>query len=332
MKFASSNWNRRWLSLLLATSVGYSLPVVAQPAPNASALVTLQPAVKSARISQALLLDVAYAGARVVAVGEGGTVILSDDDGKTFRRAQSVPAQATLTSVYFVDGQRGWAVGHWGIVLHTVDGGETWSIQAKDLSHDRPLYSVWFQDQHTGVAVGLWSKVLRTTDGGKSWNTIQLEPPEGGGKADRNLFHLFADHQGGLYATAEAGWLLRSNDVGATWHYIKTGYGGSLWSGIALQDGALLLGGLRGKMFRSSDHGSTWSPVTQPVPRSITSFAQAADGVVYAAGLDGLWLRSQDGKEFTDHQLPTRPILTGILLRRAAPPLLLSKSGVLIAP
>jgi len=321
------------LSLMLAASLVFSMPVIAQQVSSESAtLVTLQHAPKSPRISHALLLGVARAGSRIVAVGEGGTVALSDDNGITFRRASSVPAQATLTSVYFVDERYGWAVGHWGVILHTADGGETWSIQAQDLSNDRPLYSVWFKDARTGVAVGLWSKVLRTSDGGKSWNPIQVGSPEAGAKADRNLFHLFADHQGNLFATAEAGWLLQSEDVGATWRYIKTGYTGSLWSGIALRDGTLLLGGLRGVMLRSSDQGATWSPVPQPIPRAITSFAQASDGVVYAAGLDGLWLHSNDGQKFVGQQLPARPALTAILPRKSATPLLLSKFGAMEAP
>jgi photosystem II stability/assembly factor-like uncharacterized protein len=333
MKLSRLAKTRMSLSLVLAGALASQVPVNAEPAASAApTLVTLQPAPRSARIAHALLLDVARAGNRIVAVGEGGTVALSDDDGKTFRRAHSVPVQAALTSVHFVDDRNGWAVGHWGVILHTTDGGETWSLQAEDLAHDRPLYSVWFKDAQTGVAVGLWSKVLRTTDGGKSWNPVQLEPPEAGAKADRNLFHLFADGEGRLYATAEAGWVLRSDDAGATWHYMKTGYAGSLWTGIALRNGTLLVGGLRGTMLRSSDHGATWSQIEQPIHRSITSFAQSADGEILASGLDGLLLKSKDGEKFVGLRLPARLALTAVLPRKNASPLLLTKNGVVIAP
>jgi len=333
MKFVLPTRTLIWSSLLLAAALASGVPAVAQQEGSVpGALVTLQPAPTMPRISHTLLLDAARAGSRIVAVGEGGTVAISDDDGKHFRRARTVPVQAALTSVFFVDEKLGWAVGHWGLILHTADGGETWSIQAQDLSADRPLYSVWFKDANAGVAVGLWSKVLRTVDGGKTWNPVQVGAPEQGAKADRNLFHLFTDRKGNLFSTAEAGWLLRSRDSGETWQYIKTGYAGSLWAGIALSDGALLVGGLRGTVLRSNDDGASWTPVVQPIPRAVTSFAQEADGTVYAAGLDGLWLRSEDGRNFVGQQIRARPTLTAIVLRKSEPPLLMSKSGPVVAP
>ena len=39
------------------------------------------------------LLDVASAGQRLVAVGERGHVLLSDDQGKTWRQARTVPTR-----------------------------------------------------------------------------------------------------------------------------------------------------------------------------------------------------------------------------------------------
>ena len=66
------------------------------------------------------------AGSSIVAVGEYGNVVLSDDDGKTWRQAKSVPTQVTFTAVAFVDDKNGWAVGHDTVILHTSDAGETW--------------------------------------------------------------------------------------------------------------------------------------------------------------------------------------------------------------
>lgn len=334
MKLARPTLNDFLASIMLyAASTLLINPAAAQQkVGDSAALVKLQAAPATPLIAHSLLLAAARAGSRIVAVGEGGTVALSDDEGKTFRRAGSVPVQATLTSVFFVDQSHGWAVGHWGVILKTDDGGEHWAVQAQDVASDRPFYSVWFKDALTGVAVGLWSKVLRTVDGGKTWNPVVVGAPEEGAKADRNFFQLFADQSGHLFATAEAGWLLRSEDFGKTWHYIKTGYKGSLWTGIALRDGTLLLGGLRGTVLRSTDQGATWSALLQPISRAVTSFAQAQDGTVYAAGLDGLWLRSEDGQRFIGQQLSTRQTLTAIIPRKMAPPLLMSKLGPLAAP
>ena len=65
---------------------------------------------------------------RVIAVGDRGYIVLSDDNGRTWRRAKS-PAAPLLTAVEFLDANNGWAVGHDSVILATADGGETWVQQ-----------------------------------------------------------------------------------------------------------------------------------------------------------------------------------------------------------
>jgi photosystem II stability/assembly factor-like uncharacterized protein len=137
------------------------------------------PAVHVAWPTHAGMLAVAAAGSRIVAVGDHGTVLLSDDAGRTYRQAREVPTRILLTSVCFVDDQQGWAVGHWGVVLQTRDGGETWKLLRQDTSVDQPLFSVYFTDRSNGLTAGLWSLVLRTTDGGSSWTPVTLPPLPG---------------------------------------------------------------------------------------------------------------------------------------------------------
>lgn len=263
-------------------------------AAQGTAPLTQQPAIKRSYAAQEMLLAATRAGARLVAVGDHGVVLLSDDDGRSFRQAKAVPTRATLTSVSFADAKNGWAVGHWGAILHTGDGGETWELQRSDTSVDRPLFSVYFSNAEHGVAVGLWSLVLATGDGGKSWSEVKLPPPPEGGKADRNLMALFANAKGTLFVAAEKGAVLRSDDQGATWEYLSTGYRGSFWTGCALPDGTLLVAGLRGSIYRSANDGRTWRAVESGTKSSITQIAEAGDKVV-AVGLDGVQLESRDG-------------------------------------
>lgn len=317
---------------LLAVGVAGAQPAGAADPTAGGEIVKLQMAPAGPQVAHQLLLDITRAGRRVVAVGEGGAVALSDDDGQTFRRARQVPVQATLTAVHFSDDRNGWAVGHWGVVLHTSDAGETWTLQVADLVNDRPLYSVFFSDAQNGVAVGLWSRMLRTTDGGVHWHDVKLPAREDGGRADRNLFHVFADARGHLFVTAEAGMVLRSSDAGATWQYLSTGYTGSLWVGLALKDGGLLVGGLRGTLMRSDDDGQSWTKLPVSISRSITGLAQDGTGRVYASGVDGLWLQGADGRRFDGEMITGRPTLTGVLPRVGLKPLLISKQGTLTAP
>jgi photosystem II stability/assembly factor-like uncharacterized protein len=313
---------------LAAVAAGLQLPALAQP--DAAALKPV-PAVPVRHAAKAMMLGAAWAGPRAVAVGDHGVVLLSDDQGKTFRQAQAVPLSATLTSVSFVNDKTGWAVGHWGAVLRTDDGGEHWALQRLATEEDRPLFAVHFFNAQHGVAVGLWSLVLVTDDGGKTWTAQTLPPPPGANKADLNLLSLFTDARGRLYAPAERGMVLVSEDRGRSWRYLGTGYAGSFWAGTALPDGTLVVGGLRGSIYRSGDGGQHWEVVDSGGGKSsITGFVAHSAGLL-AFGLDGAQLLSKDGgRSFaTLPQSADRVSLTAALARPAGVPVLFSKVGVL---
>lgn len=299
---------------LIATLLGslIAIPSMAQ-APAAPAQLQAQPAKKSASAMLAPIQGAAHAGKRLVTVGDYGTILLSDDGGKTFRQAASVPLSSTLTAVHFADDKNGWAVGQWGAILHTADGGENWSIQRLETQEDRPLFSVHFTNANDGLAVGLWSLVLRTQDGGKSWTPINLPTPPDGGKADRNLFRIFASAKGELFVAAERGVVLRSADYGQSWQYLNTGYKGTFWTGVALKDGTLLVGGLRGTIYRSKDDGRSWQPVASGSKSSVTDLVEGG-GHVFGTSLDGVLLDSTDGgTTFTWKQRDDRLSLTAAL-------------------
>lgn len=260
-----------------------------------------------------MILSATLAGTRIVAVGDHGVVMLSDDSGKSFRQADSVPVSSTLTAVSFVDATHGWAVGQWGVVLYTADGGKNWTLQRSDLTVDQPLFSVYFKNAKEGWAVGLWSLMLHTVDGGATWRNMQVPPPPGAKKADRNLYRIFADSAGKLIIASEQGRVIQSADDGATWNYIETGYTGSFWTGVALQDGVLLLGGLRGTIYRSIDGGKIWSLSRSSFKSSITDMLQLADKSIVAVGLDGVTLTSRDdGVSFSGNQRSDRVPLTAL--------------------
>jgi len=279
--------------------------------------------------THAMLLDVAHAGRRIVAVGEHGIVLLSDDGGRSYRQAKQVPASSTLTAVYFTDAIHGWAVGQWGVILATVDGGETWTLQRSDTSIDQPLFSVYFKDARHGWAVGLWSMVLATEDGGHAWKAVKLPPPPGAGRADRNLFHIFADRSGTLFIAAEQGMVLRSRDDGATWDYRQTGNKGSLWAGAATGDGTIFVGGLVGHLYRSRDGGDTWDALDSASTGSITDLVASGDRILGVA-LDGFVIAGTSAAErFTARQRRDRAALTGLVVSPGGDEILLSKDGLL---
>jgi hypothetical protein len=58
-----------------------------------------------------------------------------------------------------------------------------------------------------------------------------------------------------------------------------------------MNDGQLLLAGLRGNVWRSADAGVNWQPIASPIPASITASATASDGSVLLASQAGVVMR-----------------------------------------
>ncbi|WP_321926909.1 WD40/YVTN/BNR-like repeat-containing protein [Burkholderia sp. BCC1998] len=316
------------ISALIAAA---ALPLACQAGTRSDIKPQLQlhAAEKTSAATQAQLLGAAHAGKRLVVVGDHGVVLLSDDDGKRYRQASSVPVDSTLTSVFFPDERNGWAVGHWGVIIRTRDGGETWTLQRNDITVDQPLFSVYFANAREGWAVGLWSLMLHTIDGGATWNTVTLPPTPGSKKADRNLYAIFADGKGVLHVACEQGRVMRSTDGGENWTYAETGYVGSFWTGVALEDGTLLVGGIRGAIYRSTDGGVNWAASKTPFRSSVTDIVQLPDKRVVAASLDGIMLASADGGfSFTGKQRADRVALTTVIGSPSGTPLYFSTSGV----
>ncbi len=242
---------------------------------------------------RSLLLDLAVAGPRLVAVGERGHILVSDDQGRSWRQVPS-PTRATLTGVFFADPRNGWAVGHLGTILRTIDAGESWQPLAAGLDRESVLLDVLFLNAAEGFAVGAYGLCLRTTDGGATWT--RLEP-----QTDQFHFNqIVRAPDGALFLVGEAGTLLRSRNGGLAWEPVPPPYEGSLFGLVALADGQLLVHGLRGHVFRSTNGGAGWLPVATPVPTLLMHGLRLRNGLVILAGQSGNFFVSRDrGQSFT---------------------------------
>jgi photosystem II stability/assembly factor-like uncharacterized protein len=325
-------------------------------------------AVKTKLATEALLLGVTRAGARMVAVGEYGNILLSDDDGKTWEQAADVPTTVTLTSVHFADDKTGWAVGHDTLILKTTDAGKTWVKQWGGGESDNALLSVFFLDASHGWAVGAFNYTVETKDGGATWvERKTLMPPQaqpeapagtapapgalpaepaapkktakGVGAADPYAAatgdenHLNAMFQGPdantIFVAAEAGAIYRSQDAGATWEKILTGYIGSFWGGLTAKDGSVYATGMRGNIWRTTDKGATWVKLdTSGADQSIATGLQLADGSFVFVGLGGQVLYSTDGAKFTLTYRGDRKGLNAVILDGADKLLVFGEAGV----
>ncbi len=299
---------------LIATSL---LALTAQAAsPDTTRWLTLGPAATLAAAPYAPILAAAKAGERMVAVGDHGVILLSDD-GQHFRQAKSVPFRSLLTSVQFVDARRGFAAGHDGVVLGTTDGGDTWTLLRATPGVEKPILSLHFESAEHGLAVGLFGWAIETSDGGRTWTERHIGKDE---NSDQHLFRLFTSPKATWLIAAEAGTVLRSVDAGKTWQGVETGNLGSFWDGLALTDGTLLVCGMRGHIYRSDNDGLTWQAVESGTTQSLTSIAQLSDGSVLIVGMNGVVLRSADnGATFTSARRDQGEPLTAVMERDGHP-------------
>lgn len=244
------------------------------------------------------LMDVAMAGDRLVAVGERGHILLSDDYGRNWRQVET-PTRTTLTAVSFASPINGWAVGHDNQVLVTRDGGESWQRQYLPIDPQNHMLDVHFTDARNGLVVGAYGMAFRTVDGGSRWTKALVSEEE------MHVNRVTVGPSGHLYLALEGGALLESGDTGETWDEMDSPYDGSLFGVLALNANTLLSYGLRGHVFRSSDSGATWEAASGTAPVLLIDGLRTATGQVILAGQNGEFLVSRDsGRTFALWKVP----------------------------
>lgn len=240
------------------------------------------------RSDRIILMDIARAGDRLVAVGERGLTLVSDDSGKTWK-AVATPVTRTLTSVAFKDDRTGVAVGHGGSAVRTEDGGASWTdVTIEEAVPDSLLGVASLGGDHF-VAYGAFGLYFDSTDAGRSWERRTVISED----FDRHISQVLPVGSS-LFMVAESGTLARSEDGGETWTAVESPYEGSYFAALTTTDGALLAFGMRGNIYRSMDVGATWQKVEIGTTASIMSGRQLADGRVLLVGNAGLLADSHD--------------------------------------
>ncbi|MFV8571480.1 WD40/YVTN/BNR-like repeat-containing protein [Marinobacter sp. SBS5] len=337
--------NRFKCATLGSACLGFSMALAT---PSASALPDIIdiPARDTKLAPESLLNDVTRAGDRIVAVGERGHIIYSDNEGESWTQAD-VPVSVTLTALDFGTENHGWAVGHSGVLLHSSDAGENWTLQFDglkaaaltieskkeqiaemeevieqapedqkgdlewalddlvfalenaeadmDVGPVNPLLDVWFENDKHGFAVGAYGMILRTQDGGESWQDWSPFID------NAQNFHYNGIDQiagGALVLVGEAGQIHVSVDNGDTWEMRESPYPGSLFGVTGTGSvNEILAFGLRGTTIFSSDLGRSWTIVPNEGNTTLNNAVVTEDGRITLVGNGGAVLMSANGGE-----------------------------------
>ena len=267
------------------------------PGPETAKPAATDPALLDAEIlpraSRSLLLDAVRTNTGYFAVGERGHVLASGD-GVNWRQAP-VPTRATLTSIATFDGMI-WAAGHDGVIVHSTDGGQTWTRRrAKPWSYDIvepsegvPVMDLMFTDAMNGFAIGAYSLMLVTADGGITWTPRSVSssaPVAAPGPAPAPVAG-----EGSEPAAAEGeDWTFSDEDLAldaeSDPHLNAMARAGS---------GALVIAGERGTFLRSRDGGETWISKRLPYEGSMFGVLAWQDDHILVYGLRGNVYESRD--------------------------------------
>ena len=333
-------------ALLLTLAGGGALA-----APFADPLTT--PALMRSTIANRPCLAVAVAGKQLVAVGSRGMIATSADQGKTWQQAK-VPVQSDLLALHFPTPALGWAVGHDGVILHSADGGASWTKQLDGRAAEKafkqiyqaqadagdeaakaalatleqnfkagpalPFLDVWFEDANTGYAVGSFGMLAVTLDGGKTW-TPGLHRVDNEQQLNLNAVRGI---NGDILLAAERGQVFRLDRSKGRFTAVNSGYTGSFFGFVGNQAGgvqAVLAFGLRGVVYRSVDQGRSWAPVQVPGGASVAAGAVRPGnaGVVLVNAAGQLILGNAALTEFTQvqtslNQTSLNQRLTGVVV------------------
>ncbi|MTI15389.1 WD40/YVTN/BNR-like repeat-containing protein [Sansalvadorimonas verongulae] len=268
----------------------------------------------SDRVLSSLFNDIDRAGnsSRVVAVGDRGYVVWSDDMGKGWKQTQT-PSEVLLTAVDFPTGSVGYAVGHDAEVFKSLDGGQTWTRVYQDMEAEVPLLDVHFTDKNTGFALGAYGYLIHTTDGGKTWHDRRDSVD------NEDEFHFNAMtslKDGTLVMAGEAGTLYRSTSNGSDWETLESPYEGSFFGVQSLEQfNAAVAYGLRGNAFITVDSGKTWEELDTGTEQSLFSAVVLPGNLPLLVGGSGT-LALNDGDDSLVANQPDRATLTGVVLAR----------------
>ena len=177
---------------------------------------------------------------------------------------QSTGTLAWLHSLFFLDQNRGWAIGSRGTLLSTRDGGKSW--QPKHASTTDVLRDIFFLDDNNGWLVcevnvyELKTKeqprayLMHTSDGGEHWERIDIK----GVDVDARLTRAVFSPGGRGWVFGEEGTIFTTRDSGATWNRLPSPTRHLLLGGIFIDEDRGWLVGAGATIIQTSDGGDTW--------------------------------------------------------------------------
>lgn len=191
----------------------------------------------------------------------------------------------SFNGIYAYDLNHAWICGTNGLILATVNGGETWPVMPIDTK--RSLNGIHFYNLSLGWVVGDNGLVARTSSGGKAWSLLVSA-------TTANLNSVHAVSQTIVWAVGESGTILKASN-GVTFVQMTSSRPNNLnkvyfcdstngW--IVGDDGLILL---------TTNGGVTWTQSVSGTTNNLNSVYFYNKNFGFAVGDNGTILSSSDG-------------------------------------
>ncbi|KVU38846.1 hypothetical protein WK68_14780 [Burkholderia ubonensis] len=247
-----------------------------------------------------------------------------------------------LNTVSFADPRSGWIGGENGGLIHSTDGGLTWTVQIASgnaiasissvdgnhvwaLDKQRNVWSssdagatwqnvatgsgfalnaVRFVDLRHGWAVGQGQSIIATTDGGQTW-TLQFS--NSSAAALNGIDVIDANH---AFAVGDDGTVLRTSDGGQSWNVAFAATGTALKS-ISFGDAStgFTVGRGNSTLYRTADRGETWTAMAPPAGGALLAVKFVTPSIGWVVTDSGSVYRTDDsGVTWRRQTLPSQAL------------------------
>ncbi|MCO6447676.1 MAG: hypothetical protein LC124_00055, partial [Ignavibacteriales bacterium] len=184
------------------------------------------------------------------AVGNLGALIKTINGGEDWTISET-NTTTLLLKVHSFNGQIVVATGYDGIILRSIDGGETFTQVVSGVGSGIDLWGVQMLNDTLGFVCGLNQTLLKTTDAGLTWQPVNT---------GLNAYYWaldFIDESNGMIACG-GGKVLKTTDGGNTWTVHQAGDASDLYAIDIIDSLHIITAGANGKNVYSSDGGVTW--------------------------------------------------------------------------
>ncbi|MBI4695139.1 MAG: photosystem II stability/assembly factor-like protein [Gammaproteobacteria bacterium] len=235
-----------------------------------------------------------------------------------------------------IEGATGYAVGAFGVILESKDGGTSWAAtssptnlallgiamlgdkriivgqrgtvllgkegggwEAAKSGTESRLMGISVNSKGVALSVGEFGTIILSHDGGKSWSPIELDWEkfaEGGYQP--HMYIARVEESGRLTVGGEFGLVLVSEDDGKTWTS-KHKSDESLFAMHVLEDGTGFGVGQKGLVIKTVDNGNTWEKVDVGGDANLLGVWVSKQGEVVITGIRALIRSSDAGATWT---------------------------------